>query len=269
VREPEELPEVPFENGSLVIGDAHLDVGPGASEPAEFLRWLAALEHVPHLVILGDLFDAWIGPAQARLPAARAVLAGLRRLTAAGTEVDLVPGNRDFLLEETFERESGARIRPGGLIGTLAAQVGPVGRVLLVHGDELCTLDLGYQRLKRVVRSAPARWRALRLPAPAAVWAAKRLRKASVRAVAAKPPAAKAQQELAVRTLGLRHACATLVCGHAHVFRDVHPSGGPRWIVVDAYGGARDLVRVGPSGELAIACSRDLTRAGASPAPRC
>jgi UDP-2,3-diacylglucosamine hydrolase len=240
------LPDVSIEPGSLVIGDLHLDVGAGAERPERFEAWLAELRGVPRLMILGDLFDAWIGPAQAELPAARSVLAALRELAARGTAVDVVPGNRDFLLESEFERASGAKVRPGGLVGTLEGGA----RVLLIHGDELCTLDRGYQRLRRVLRSAPVRWSAPRVPRLAALWVARRLRRASTQALAVKPSAETEQQVEAVRELARAHRAATLICGHAHRFRDDALAGGPRWIVVGAFGGPRDLLRFAPGGAI-------------------
>ncbi|HVS10098.1 MAG TPA: metallophosphoesterase [Planctomycetota bacterium] len=240
------LAEVALEAGSAIVGDLHLDVGAGAARPERFEAWLAGLRDVPRLMILGDLFDAWIGPAQAELPAARSALGALRGLASRGTAIDVVPGNRDFLLEEGFERASGATVRPGGLVGVLEGGA----RVLLIHGDELCTLDRGYQRLRRVLRSAPVRWSAPRVPRPAALWVARRLRRASTQALAVKLSAETEQQVEAVRELARFHGASTLICGHAHRFRDETLAGGPRWIVVGAFGGPRDLLRVAPGGAI-------------------
>lgn len=239
--------------GSLVIADLHLDaVGPGA-ESDSFRRFLASIRGAPCLLVLGDLFDAWIGPSQCELAAARRVVEALRERVAQGTRVECLVGNRDFLLERRFEAASGARVHRGGVSARIGGE-----RVLFVHGDELCTLDHAYQRMKRVLRSAPMLWGVPRLPRFVALACARRLRRASVRAVAAKPPASKAQQtEEAVR-LAREAGCATLVCGHAHEFRD-EVAGGVRWIVLDAFGGPRDLLRVGASGALEVAASSDLS----------
>ncbi len=240
------LPEVELPTGTLVIGDLHLDVSPAGGRHERFAAWTASLGNVPRLVVLGDLFDAWVGPAHARLEPARAVCAALASLVRRGCELDVVHGNRDFLLDRAFERDTGARVRPDGMIGRLPGGA----RALLVHGDELCTLDRAYQRMKRVLRSAPMRWSAPRLPDAAALWVARRLRATSVRAVAEKPPAQKEQQPAAVRELALRHAASLLVCGHAHRFRDEALPGGPRWVVVGAFGHGRDLLEIGAGGGL-------------------
>lgn len=241
---PPSLAEMELRPGTLVIADLHLDVGPAGAEPREFLEFLRRARGAPALLILGDLFDAWIGPAQSELPAAARVLDALRELAQSGCELHVLHGNRDFLLDASFERRTGARVHRDGLIGRSSA-----GRVLFLHGDELCTRDLGYQRLKRVVRSRPIRALAPRLPRPVALWVARRLRKASVRAVAAKPDESKTQQRSEAERLAAGFACPTLVVGHAHLWRD-ETAGGARWIVLDAFGGGRDCLRWGAGGAL-------------------
>jgi len=235
-------PEVELAPGTLVIADLHLDAGPNARPPREFEAFLERASAAPRLVILGDLFDAWVGPAHAELAGARRVLDALASLVRAGTALDIVHGNRDFLLEESFERRTGARVHPAGLVGRCAGV-----RTLLVHGDELCTLDHGYQRMKRVLRSGPVRWLAPRLPRPLSLAAARRLRSASVKAVAEKPAESKRQQRAAASGLAEAARARHLVVGHAHEFRD-EDDGALRWIVLDAFGGATDLVRFGPDG---------------------
>lgn len=253
-----DLPELPLLPGTRVIGDLHLDVSGRGDDAtlADFSRWLDELRDVPRLVILGDLFDAWIGPAQLGLPAAAGVIEGLAALVGRGTAVDIVPGNRDFLLEQRFERASGARVHHAGCVG-----VGPAGeRTLLIHGDELCTRDLGYQRLRRVLRSGPVLWSVPRIPRPVGLWIARRLRGASVQAVAAKPGEHTAQQVPAVLELARQQRCGVLVCGHAHVFRDEQLEGGLRWMVVGAFGAPQGVLEVGPGGGLAPLteeCSED------------
>ena len=81
-----DLPELPLASGTRIIGDLHLDVsGRGEAAPlAGFERWLAELRGVPRLVILGDLFDAWIGPAHLNVSAAGTVVDAIAALVARG-----------------------------------------------------------------------------------------------------------------------------------------------------------------------------------------
>ena len=273
------LSEVALEPGTAVIADLHLDVSPDSSAEAraERERFVAFLERLeaPRLIVLGDLFDAWVGPAHARLEPAGELLDAFAGWTARGGALEVVHGNRDFLLGADFERRTGARVHPSGLVGLASsARAGAEGgatepdrRLLLIHGDELCTRDLAYQRLKRVLRSGPMLWAAPRIPAPVALWAARRLRKASVRAVAQKPVEAKTQQEQAVLELSARHRARTVICGHAHRFRDLRPASAEplRWMVLGAFGGDSDLLRIGAGGHLEVDRSDRVGAGGTAP----
>jgi UDP-2,3-diacylglucosamine hydrolase len=225
--------------GSLVLADLHLHP---EDEPRldALVHWMDELAGVPRLVILGDLFDVWVGPAQARQRASGRVVQALASLSARGTAVEIVPGNRDFLLDSVFEQQSGARLWPAGVL----ARAPGGSRILMLHGDELCTRDLAYQRMKRVLRSPLVRALSRRSPLRLARWAAARLRARSVQAVAQKLPEEKAMQADAVRQLASARGADTVICGHAHRFRDEALAGGPRWIVLDAWGGERDLLVV-------------------------
>lgn len=242
--------EIELPAGSLLIGDLHLDLERSA-DVESFVRWLEGLPRFPALVVLGDFFEYWIGQAQASSAGGRAVIGALSRLTAAGTALEVVHGNRDFLLDARFEQATGARVHPDGFVGRTDGG----GRVLVVHGDELCTLDRGYLRLRRVLRSGAVRGLARGLPRAVAAAVARRLRRASTAALETKPAAEAEQQPEAARELARELGVTALVCGHAHRFRDEQLGEGVRWLVLDAFGGERDLLRVGPGGALTPAGS--------------
>jgi UDP-2,3-diacylglucosamine hydrolase len=247
------LPDVELPAGTKVIADLHLDLGQDARAGASgehFLAWLEAEKDLEALVVLGDLFDVWVGPAQERMPGAPAVIDALRALVERGTAVHLVHGNRDFLLDRSFARRTGVRIHPRGFVGCVdRAKLGlPQRRIVLIHGDELCTRDKAYQRLKKVVRSRVVTILAPRLPLPVASRIARALRRTSVRAVASKLPHEKAVQEGAARLKAETCSADAVVCGHAHAFRDMRLQSGPRWIVLDAFGGERDVLEIDADG---------------------
>lgn len=231
-----ELPE-----GSLIVGDLHLDVEqPGQLD--RFERFLQGLNDCPRLLILGDLFEFWFGDGQAATPGGRRAVRALKDLVETGCEVDVVPGNRDFLLGPGFERASGARVRVDGVLGRLHGG----STTLFIHGDELCTLDAGYQRLRRLLRSAPIRWVSRVVPGAVAGRLARRLRRASRDALAAKPRADTELQRKAAAYLAESTGVTQVVCGHAHLFRDeileAPGVGSQRWLVVDDLGrGPGDL----------------------------
>jgi hypothetical protein len=43
-----------------------------------------------------------------------------------------------------------------------------------------------------------------------------------------------------------------VVCGHAHAFRDVALAGGPRWIVLGAFGEPFSVLRAGSGAALSV-----------------
>lgn len=233
--------------GVLVVGDLHLDLADPAGADA-FAAWCASLSGARRLVVLGDLVDAWAGPAHAQLPAARRMLRAFAELRGRGIEPHLVHGNRDFLLDREFGALHGLAVHEEELLVECGA-----GRVLLVHGDLECTRDRGYQRLRRLLRSAAVRRLARVLPSWAALYAARRLRRASRDAVARKIPEDKSIQRDAVAARARRSCVQAVVCGHAHAHRDER-AGDARWVVVDAFGGAHDMVRLDERG-LAVQAS--------------
>ena len=177
---------------------------------------------------------------------AKRVIEALRGVADRGGSVDLLWGNRDFLLDEVVAREAGASLRRDSLVAV--SEGGE--RTLFVHGDELCTLDTSYQRLRRVLRSRIVTGSLLRLPISVTLWLARRLRNESKRAVGSKPPEEMAMQEDVVLDLSRRFGATALVCGHAHRWRDELLEDKVRWVVLDAFGGAMDCLQVGPGGSL-------------------
>jgi UDP-2,3-diacylglucosamine hydrolase len=137
---------------ALVVSDLHLD--PARPEiQAQFRAFLAAeARGAEALYVLGDLFEVWIGDDDPE-PDKRAVIADLRALTDAGVALYFLHGNRDFLLGQRFCEET------GGTLLTDPTVVERYGRrVLVTHGDALCTDDAPYQRLRALVRDP--RWQA-------------------------------------------------------------------------------------------------------------
>ncbi|HEX4242907.1 MAG TPA: UDP-2,3-diacylglucosamine diphosphatase [Steroidobacteraceae bacterium] len=146
---------------ALFISDLHLD----ASRPDITSQFLAFLRgeaaKADALYILGDLFESWVGD-DAADDAQRFAVEGLRELTSSGVPCFVMHGNRDFLMAERFSRETGAALLPDPAIITLYGE-----RVLVMHGDALCTDDKSYQRLRATVRDADWQRRFLSLSAEA------------------------------------------------------------------------------------------------------
>lgn len=110
------------------------------------------------LYILGDFFDAWIGDDDdSRL--VRDVAAHLAAVSAGGTRVYLMHGNRDFLMGRDYARACGAELLPDPSVINLYGHP-----TLLMHGDSLCTQDAEYMAFRRQVRTPEWQAEVLALP---------------------------------------------------------------------------------------------------------
>lgn len=98
------------------------------------------------LYILGDLFEFWIGDDAAEVTGQSDVLAALRGTTNSGIPVYFMHGNRDFLVGEDFASATGCQL----LNDPTSIQFGEV-KVLLMHGDSMCTDDTDHQRFRILV----------------------------------------------------------------------------------------------------------------------
>lgn len=129
----------------LFISDLHL-TGERPRTTARFLEFLH--EDVPRhgeLVILGDLFEFWIGDDHA--VSARPVIDALAGATARGTRLLLMHGNRDLLLGTGFAAATGGTLLADPIVVDVAGTP-----TLLSHGDAWCTRDLAYQQFRATAR---------------------------------------------------------------------------------------------------------------------
>jgi len=240
-----ELPE-----GSQVVGDLHLDVDGGKDAPdlVQFARFLKGSD-APVLVILGDLFEYWLGPSHTSTPGGRTVC---QQLAAFPGRVVLIPGNRDVLAGSELEA-FGIQLAPDGVLGSLPGGT----KMLLLHGDELCIRDVNYQRLRRFLRSPLVRGTLRHLPAFATRAIARLLRKHSEKATPKKAPLEVTQDADEARRRLTAAGAGVLVAGHAHRFRDEALGDASRLLILDAFGGERDVLRVGEQAGLSFASSAE------------
>jgi UDP-2,3-diacylglucosamine hydrolase len=134
-----------------IVADAHLS-GPGG--PAgPLVDQLAALpaQGCRRLVLMGDLFQAWVGFESFETADVRALVAALRDLRRQGIEIDYVEGNRDFFLAGSPYADAFDRVAL-----ETAFEVGGV-RYLAVHGDGLNDRDRKYRFWRWLSKSAAVR----------------------------------------------------------------------------------------------------------------
>lgn len=142
-----------------ILSDPH--GGKDAAADRALLDLLRRAQGRADLLILGDLFTAWLGPERFHTPYQREVLRQIERVRTSGQQVRFVVGNRDFLVDPEHLPGVFDRIYTG-------ETVVDVERVptLVAHGDGLGR-DLGYRAWRRLARSRPTTKMLERLPAAA------------------------------------------------------------------------------------------------------
>ncbi len=194
------------------ISDLHLSAQDKATDRA-FHRFMQgqALE-LDQLYVLGDLFDYWLGDAQLDWdPYAQQVCASFQELARSGVTIAFMHGNRDFMLGARFAQACGAELLPTQHMIELGGE-----RVLMLHGDELCTADTRYQRLRRILRSRAFFHLANRLPPKWRQALAHKLREGSDQYKARTAMHIMDAEPEAIRAVMQRHGVATLIHGHTH-----------------------------------------------------
>jgi len=193
----------------VVVGDVHLS--PGHEGPAaRFEAFLHALgPAVKTLVLLGDVFDYWVGRKQAADPFASRFLDALRGVAARGTKLAFVAGNRDY----AFDGADGLDVE---VWPDVVRTRWGTRTVVLTHGDLLCSADLRYQRMRRVLRSRAARATLAALPHAASTWLARGLRDLSEREVRRKPYASMGLDYGLAKGWLDAYGADVVVAGHVH-----------------------------------------------------
>lgn len=224
---------------TLFISDLHLD----ESRPetaAAFEDFLAGeATRADALFILGDLFESWVGDDSLSLPFPARIAAALKK-AAARTPTAFMHGNRDFLVDGDFARETGIAILPDpttvDLHGTPA---------VLLHGDTLCTDDREYQAFRAQVRNPAWQRQLLAQPLAARLELAKNYREGSEAAKKGKSMAIMDVNAGAVEAAFREAGTALMIHGHTHrPARHIHRVEGRecvRWVLADWHGEATYL----------------------------
>lgn len=192
-----------------LLSDLHLR--PGLRHTFDAFR--SHLLHTPAqaVLLLGDIFEAWVGDDAADEGFEQACAEVLRE-SARSRWVGFMHGNRDFLVGERFLQACGMHALPDPTVLTFAGQ-----RLLLVHGDSLCLDDPDYQRFRAQVRTEAWATQFLAQPLPARRQIAAQLRAASEERKRARGIESYGDIDTAVALSWLAAAdCRTLIHGHTH-----------------------------------------------------
>ena len=211
----------------LFISDCHLiDDGTETSRLLiNFLRQRAASAR--QLYILGDLFEVWLGdddPATEN----QDFLSALDQLSA-NCEVSFIAGNRDFLIGNAFANQHRLKILQEPIQLTLGKQ-----KVVLMHGDSLCTDDIDYQNFRSMVRTTEWQQNFLAKPLEERKAVAVALRNDSKAAMKEKTTQIMDANERAVIDCFDQHNIDVLIHGHTHrPARHDHGNGRTRYVLGD------------------------------------
>ena len=112
-----------------------------------FSAFMDDLNQNDSLYILGDLFESWIGDDNVT-ELSQYISDRLLMLSERDISVAIMHGNRDFLIGEDFCKASSIKLINDPRIIEIDTK-----KVMLTHGDELCTDDKEYQAFRSVVRN--------------------------------------------------------------------------------------------------------------------
>lgn len=249
---------------TLFLADLHL-----REQAPEVTRRLLALEsrlrEAEAVYILGDLVEAWIGDDAPIHPDLLPAFQLLERLSTTGIPLYFQHGNRDFLIGKRLARRFGFQLLPEETVLHLYGQ-----RIALVHGDELCTDDAAYQRMRRRLRHPLVRFILRHLPLRTRKKLAAGLRDRSRQETGRKAAAIMDVNTGAVTTLIRRLGVDVLVHGHTHRPAIHHEAEGVRAVLGDWEDGAvllsarpdgLRLERMDDTGQTSVLAQADWPRA--------
>lgn len=230
---------------TLFTADLHLC----PEEPAitaGFLRFLAGpAREADALYILGDLFEAWIGDDDP-LPLHREIAQAIKSLVDSGVPCYFMHGNRDFLVGTRYAAESGMTLLPEEQLLSLYGQ-----KVLIMHGDTLCTDDVSYLAFRARVHQPWLQKLFLALPLFIRKRVAAKLRAGSQAANNSKALEIMDVNPAAVVDALERNQSQWLIHGHTHrpAVHELQANGDTAWrVVLGAWHHEGSYVRVAPDG---------------------
>jgi|ERR1700674_268259 UDP-2,3-diacylglucosamine hydrolase len=219
---------------TIFISDLHLSSDRPETND-RFFRFLHdTAVHAEALYVLGDLFEYWIGDDDDDI-FNHEISAAFAELSATGTELYFMHGNRDFLLGETFVGRCGGTLLPDPTLIDLYGTP-----TLLMHGDSLCTDDVEYVAFRARIRDP--QWLAGFLKQPLAT---RRVQVEGLRKLSTQETQTKAAEVMDVTLSAVQQVLRDfgyprLIHGHTHrPARHVHVAGNhvcERWVLPDWYG---------------------------------
>lgn len=195
---------------TLFISDLHLsDNNPTTLK--QFEHFIASQgSQAQSLYILGDLFEAWVGDDD-NSDCARRVAQALHSLAVLGIKIYYVHGNRDFLIGEKFAKQCGMELLPDPTVIDCDGK-----RILITHGDLLCTDDKAYQSMREIFHTPWVQKVFLALPRSIREWVGKKMRDNSGKSHGSKTESMMDANPETVAAWLEKKDCLMMVHGHTH-----------------------------------------------------
>lgn len=196
---------------TVFISDLHLE----ATQPANTSAFLNLLQtcqqqRVDALYILGDLFEVWIGDDDNSAYNLE-IISALKSATDHGLKIYFLHGNRDFLIGKKFMQKTGCKLIDDETVISVYGQ-----RVLLMHGDVLCTDDTEYLKSRKWMRKWWLQKLFMLLPLSKRKKIAAKMRDASSDHMRTLTESMMDVSQNAVKAVMQKHHVAYLIHGHTH-----------------------------------------------------
>ena len=163
------------------------------------------------IYILGDLFEVWVGDDGAGPLGQENIQDIIREVADSGIDLFFIHGNRDFLIGEDFEKQTGCKILPDPTVITLDGT-----RVLLSHGDSFCTDDIEHQENRAQMVTSKWKIAFLNKPVEERINTAMEMRQKSEVNKRFKPMAIMDVNQAHLEKVMLEFDVQTLIHGHTH-----------------------------------------------------
>ncbi|BBB23045.1 UDP-2,3-diacylglucosamine hydrolase [Abyssogena phaseoliformis symbiont OG214] len=193
---------------TLIIADLHLATDEAKTHLfIKFCQEQAVM--TDQLFILGDLFNVWLGD-DLSIDYYQKVVLALKTLSLK-TKIFIMTGNRDFLLGDNFAKQTNCILIDAPYLLEVNNQ-----QYVLTHGDELCTDDKGYQRLKGILQHPITKFIFLNLGVKLRLKISAQLRQKSIKAQQHKSYEIMDVNITTVNQLMQKYPSANLIHGHTH-----------------------------------------------------
>ncbi|OGT27603.1 MAG: UDP-2,3-diacylglucosamine diphosphatase, partial [Gammaproteobacteria bacterium RIFCSPHIGHO2_01_FULL_42_8] len=212
---------------TLFISDLHLS----PQEPRitnTFLHFLKIATSADAVYILGDLFEAYVGDDDDS-GFMKQVTEAVTQFTKNGPPTFFMRGNRDLLVGKKWMQRSGMQLLEDPTVINLYQQ-----KIILAHGDALCTDDTAHQRYRYWMQQPWVQKILLSLPLSLRRWIANRMRQKSQTHYSEQDLKKWDVVDNAVLALFKKYNVQTLIHGHTHK-PAIHSYENAKRIVLDTW----------------------------------